>query len=205
MTQLPIYQQLNHPRNQVQWSKLETWEDFDHNILDKQEFTKSKKAKHIGALENSVVSHTLAKPGGFLIKPVMYHNNESNEGVTIVHAGHKLCGYPMIVHGGILATILNETFKRNAALSKDTSSGYKEDFMVENLSIVYKFPSFSNQFLIIKTKKVAMEGESNQLVKLQSTIESENGKTLVKSEAILRDTERASISNKVKLKNIFGL
>lgn len=200
MTQLPIYQKINHTSDD-EWTRLETWEDLDHNIMDHQKLKKHQKDEK----EASLVSQSLAKPGGFLIKPVIFHNKKTNEGVTIVHAGYRLCGYPFIIHGGVLATVLNETYKRNAALSTDTSSGYKGDFKVENLSILYKYPSFANQFLIVKTKKVPMEGENDKLVKFESIIESESGKVLVKSEAVVHDTGRYTKSLGLNLKSYIGL
>lgn len=207
LTQLPIYQRIVHSRDADNWTKLETWEDLDHNILDKQDFNHDKWASSKGENATDHLSHTLAKPGGFLIKPLIFHNSRTGEGVTILHAGYRLCGYPFIIHGGILATILNETFKRNAALSKDTTSTFKGDFKVENLSITYKYPSFANQFLIIKTKQVPLEkADGDKLFKFESTIESESGKLLVKSEAVLHDTGLFSNSQRPQsFKSLIGL
>lgn len=206
LKQLPIYQSLVYPKDGQTWTRLETWEDLNHNILDKQDFSSKKKTDSSESTKSddeneSFVSHTLAKPGGFLIKPVIFHNPKTNEGVTIVHAGYRLCGYPFIIHGGILATILNETFKRNAALCNSTNSSYKGDFMVENLTINYKFPSFANQFLIVKTKKLPLENEDDKTVKLESVIESESGKTLVKATAILHDTGLITNSKSKSIKS----
>lgn len=209
LTQLPIYQKISHSKDADNWTKLETWDDLDHNILDKQDFSMHRRSNQHDLEAGENLSHTLAKPGGFLIKPVIFHNKNTGEGITIIHAGYKLCGYPLIIHGGIIATLLNESFKRNAAMSKDTSSNFKGDFKVENLSISYKFPSFANQFFIIKTKQVPLEdgdGSSiNKSFKFQSVIESENGKVLVKSEAVLHDTGlvSGSISSK-SLKDLKG-
>ena len=111
------------------------------------------------------------KPGGILIKPVIFHNIETDEGVHIVHAGYRLCGYPFIIHGGIIATLLNETFKRNASLSKYTTSNLKDDFKVENLTINYRRPTLANQFLIVKTKKKESPENDNRTIVLESVIE----------------------------------
>lgn len=222
LTQLPIYHSLLYPKDGQSWTKIETWDDLDHNVLDKQDFTskntgKNKRSSSSAVVSSdgtekgsdsksrSVVSKTLAKPGGFLIKPVIFHNPKTNEGVTIVHAGYKLCGYPFIIHGGILASILNESFKRNAAFCNSTSSSYKGDFKVENLTISYKYPSFANQFLIVKTKKIPLENESDKTIKLESVIESESGKTLVKANAILHDTGLITNSKSKSLKDYLRL
>lgn len=184
---LPIYERLAHPKPNEKWVQLKSWENLDRNILENQEY-KTKKEEEYG--RKSLTTTTLAQKGGFAIEPVIFHNTDTNEGVTILHVGYRLCGYPFLVHGGILATILNETFKRNASLSSSTTSTVKGDFKVENLSISYKYPSFANQFLIIKTKPVLGEGDGNKQISLESVIESQKGNTLVKSQAVLIDTGR---------------
>ena len=40
---LPIYQQLAHPKNSHQWYKLLSWENLDRNILDNQTKIKTKR------------------------------------------------------------------------------------------------------------------------------------------------------------------
>ncbi|RLV93510.1 putative mitochondrial membrane protein FMP10 [Spathaspora sp. JA1] len=188
---LPIYQQLVHPKNAHQWYKLSSWENLDRNILDNQQSPiKDQSEYHTPTLTNN----TLAKPGGILIKPVIFHNIETDDGVTIVHGGYRLCGYPFIIHGGIIATLLNETFKRNASLSQSTTSNLKDDFKVENLTINYRAPTFANQFLIIKTRK--KESIDDKTILLESVIETKTGKVLVKSSALLHDTGRAT--NRIK-------
>lgn len=187
LKQLPIYTKLNHPSENNKWIKMQSWENLDRNVLDNKEF-KVKLEK--GYKAQSIVTHTLSKAGGILIKPIIFYNPETNETVTIIHAGYRLCGYPFIVHGGILASFLNETYKRNASLSTQTSSNLKDDFKVENLTINYKNPTFANQFLIIKTKQ--RELIDKRTTELESVIESQKGKILVKSVATLHDTKRAT-------------
>ncbi|KAK6456935.1 HotDog domain-containing protein [Scheffersomyces xylosifermentans] len=205
---LPIYQQLSHPKNADKWFKLQSWENLDHNVLDNSTVYTNEDERREKAVkvqneyrEPTLTTSTLAKPGGILIKPVIFHNIETNEGVTIVHAGFRLCGYPFIIHGGMIATLLNETFKRNASLTSETSSNLKDDFKVENLTINYKYPTFANQFLIVKTRKKESVENDKKTIRLVSVIEDTKGRTLVKSEALLHDTGRATNWIKEKEKN----
>ncbi|KAI3404761.2 hypothetical protein KGF56_002464 [Candida oxycetoniae] len=196
---LPIYQKLAHPKNNHQWYKLLSWENLDRNILDNRNGDNDTRLKVTNQDEYhkpELTNHTLQKPGGILIKPVTFHNIETDEGVTIVHVGYRLCGYPFIVHGGIIATLLNETFKRNASLNQKTSSNLKDDFKVENLTINYKSPTFANQFLIVKTKTKESDRNDKKNILLESVIEDAKGKVLVKSTALLRNTGRATNRNK---------
>lgn len=187
---LPIYEELAHPRNATKWYKLYLWENLDHNPLDPNQPATVRPQKEYKVPQ--LTNNTLAQPGGILIKPVIFQNIDTNESVTIVHCGYKLTGYPFLVHGGVIATLLNETFKRNALLSGRTKSNLKDDFMVEHLEISYKAPTRANQFLVVKTfEKPGSEGSAKE-VTLQLVIESQDGKVLVKGEALLRDTGRAT-------------
>lgn len=189
---LPIYEKLSHPKPDEKWIKLYSWENLDRNLLEGREYGDAKKAED-EYQKHSVHSHTLAQPGGIMIQPVIFHNLDTDECITIVHAGYKLCGYPFMVHGGMIATLLNETYKRAASLSKDTSSNLKGDFKVEDLTINYKSPTFANQFLIVKTSKSLKDHEGEGVITFESKILSEKEKLLVKSNAVLRNTGRASL------------
>lgn len=107
--------------------------------------------------------------------------------------GHRLCGYPFIIHGGMIATLLNETFKRNASLASSNASTLKDDFKVEDLSISYKRPAIANQFFVVKTRRTEGDSGGKNSIFLESVIESESGKILVESKAVLRNTGRASM------------
>lgn len=188
---LPIYEQLNHPRQAHQWYRLSLWENLDHNPLDGQPATVRAQKEYQAP---SITNTTLAKPGGILIKPAIFQNVKTDQGVTIVHCGYRLTGYPFLVHGGVLATLLNETFKRNALLNHNTSSSLKDDFMVEHLEISYKAPTRANQFLVVKTEPQpdTEVKDGTKVINLQLTIELADGKVLVKASARLRDTGRAT-------------
>lgn len=187
---LPLYQKIVHSSISLKWIRLSSWENLDRNVFDGQnEMTRVTNQEEYNV--PSLTNRTLVKPGGILIKPVIFHNIETDETVTIVHMGYKLCGYPFIIHGGIIATLLNETFKRNASLSNATTSSLKDDFKVESLSINYKRPLFANQFFLVKTMIENSDKGAKELV-LHSVVESESGKVLVDSFATLRNTGRAT-------------
>lgn len=182
MKQLPVYQKLTHPSNSDNWKKYTSWENLENFESVMEKF-------NLG-LEEGKLTHSLHQAGGIVIKPVTFFNPGANEGVAFIHAGYRLCGYPFLVHGGMIATILNEQFKRNACLSQLTSSSLKDDFMVKRLVINYKAPTVANQFLVVKTStKQSIDGKN---IVLKSVMENEKGKRLVTSEAVLEDTGRAT-------------
>lgn len=182
--QLSIYQS----SSQAGFQKLRSWENLDRSIV------KGNEGSSLGELtlreRPSLTNSTLAKAGGIAIEPTLFHDKASNSTVTIVHVGDKLCGYPFLVHGGMLATILNESFKRNASLSTHSKTKLKDDFMVSKLSISYKAPSLANQFLIVKTHSSKSSFDSP--ICSDASIETADGTVLVKSEAEVIETGRAS-------------
>lgn len=194
---LPIYERLAHPKPGDRWVKLHSWENLDRTLLETRDHTEAKRTEL--QYENpSVHSHILAKPGGIMLQPVIFHNLDTDKCVTILHAGYRLCGFPFMIHGGIIATFLNESFKRAASLSKSTTSDLKGDFKVEELNINYKSPTFANQFLILETSFDDTVTDP-KVSHLTSKILSESGKLLVTSTATLRNTGAASLARQGSL------
>lgn len=66
--------------------------------------------------------------------------------------------------------------------------------MVEHLEISYKAPTKANQFLVVKTEPQPDTEVVNgaKVINLQLVIELADGKVLVKANARLRDTGRAT-------------
>lgn len=203
---LPIYQKLTKTKFGDDWVMMKSYENLDRNVLESSGengvFVKTDKNGKLVKNEaeyaaQSLTSHTLAQPGGIAITPVIFHNRKTDETITIVHMGYRLCGFPFVVHGGMLATLLNETFKRNASLgihAKEESSFLKDDYKVENLSISYRQPAFANQFFIVKTERVGRdEKEPNLPILYKGVIETAKGDVLVEAKALLQNTGRASL------------
>lgn len=189
---LPLFQKLTNPRLSKNWIRLNTWENLDRNVLESKSGEPMVKDQSEYKL-TSLTNKTLAKAGGILVQPAIFHNVANDETISIVHMGHRLCGYPFIIHGGMIATLLNETFKRNASLASSNASTLKDDFKVEDLSISYKRPAIAYQFFVVKTRRTEGDSGGKNSILLESVIESESGKILVESKAVLRNTGRASM------------
>jgi hypothetical protein len=58
--------------------------------------------------EHNLTLGTLAGPGKISVPPLTFHNPRTKEYVVILHVGQDLCGHRGLVHGGFLATILDE-------------------------------------------------------------------------------------------------
>lgn len=91
---------------------------------------------------------TLLTPGGIAIPPLAFHS-ENGDDIVFVHVGRRLSGYPFIVHGGILGSIIDETQKAN--IIKEFPYLTPDTIHTKSLNVKYKFPTFVNQFIVIRS------------------------------------------------------
>lgn len=64
-------------------------------------------------VHNSLTAGSLRGPGKLAIPPIAFARKDETEAVIIVHLGRALCGHDGIIHGGLLATIFDESLARN--------------------------------------------------------------------------------------------
>lgn len=68
-------------------------------------------------LANSLTAGALRGPGKLTLPPLVRARKDESEAVIIIHVGHGLCGHEGIVHGGLLATLLDESLGRLVSIS----------------------------------------------------------------------------------------
>lgn len=78
---------------------------------------------------------------------------DNNRSYTFFHLGHKLSGHEKIIHGGLLATMLDELTCRLAFQNNRSGSG-----VTANLNINYRQPCFVNTFVLIKCEVLRKVG-----------------------------------------------
>ncbi|KAF8754480.1 Thioesterase superfamily [Rhizoctonia solani] len=84
--------------------------------------------------------------GKLAIPPLVFAKDDESEAIAIIHVGRSLCGHDGIIHGGLLATLLDETLARNALLNLPAKVG-----VTANLSVNYRAPARADQFIVIHT------------------------------------------------------
>lgn len=135
-------------------------------------------------------ANTLHQPGGIAAKPVVFTNNEQKSATIVLHVGHKVTGFPAIVHGGVLATLLDEALGRTAFLSLPESTG-----VTANLKLKYKAPTFAHQFIVIKTETEKVDGRK---AFVKGCVETLHGQKLVEANALFvvpKDYKLKKITN----------
>jgi 3'-phosphoadenosine 5'-phosphosulfate synthase len=144
----------------------------------------------------NLVAGTLTGPGKLVVPPYAWIEEGGKSLVSILYLGSDLCGHPGLIHGGFLATILDESFARCsfAALPHHVA-------VTANLNINYRAPAEANSFLVLRAtttkvegRKAWIEGRIETLVK-----EGETPVVLAEATALFIEPKRAAVSTSLLL------
>ncbi|KAM0749748.1 Thioesterase/thiol ester dehydrase-isomerase [Meredithblackwellia eburnea MCA 4105] len=141
---------------------------------------------------HSLSAYTLRGPGKFAVAPLVFTTRDKKEAVFFVHVGGGMCGHEGVVHGGLLATLLDESLGRTAFYSLPNNIG-----VTATLTVKYRKPTFANQYLVIKTHTERAEGRK---VWVKGRIENLSGETLVEAEALFVEPRMAKFLNSSTVK-----
>ncbi|KAK9895432.1 Thioesterase/thiol ester dehydrase-isomerase [Cystobasidium minutum MCA 4210] len=132
---------------------------------------------------HSLTQSTLRGPGMFAVPPLLFYTPDNKECIAIMHIGQKMCGHNGIVHGGLLATILDEAIARPAF------------FMVPNrvamtayLNVRYKAPTPADTFIVVRVQGDRAEGRKAWA---SGTISNLDGKVLVEADSLYVEPKNA--------------
>lgn len=64
---------------------------------------------------NNLTAGSLKGPGKLALYPLIRAKKDESESIVLLHLGRALCGHDGIVHGGLLATVLDETLARTVS------------------------------------------------------------------------------------------
>ena len=133
---------------------------------------------------NNLTAGTLRGPGKLALTALVRSRRDESEGVVIIHVGRGLCGHDGIVHGGVLATLLDETLARIVSRSPSLLFGGPISMtkfqaianlpdkvgVTAQLTLNYRAPTRADQFIVFKTflkeakgRKVTVSGRVEDL------------------------------------------
>ncbi|KAF7729945.1 hypothetical protein EC973_003358 [Apophysomyces ossiformis] len=102
---------------------------------------------------NSLTATTLRGKGKIIVPPVIFYNKTRTEVTVVVHLGKELCGHDGIIHGGMLATVLDEVLACVAMPSLPNHMGF-----TANLNIDYRKPVMADQWVVLRGRLDKLEG-----------------------------------------------
>ncbi|KAK8847539.1 hypothetical protein IAR55_005397 [Kwoniella newhampshirensis] len=127
-------------------------------------------------VHNSLTAGSLRGPGKLAVPPVLFAKTDESQAIAVIHLGRALCGHDGIVHGGLLATVLDESLGRNALLNLPSRIG-----VTANLNINYRSPCMADQFVVVRTKIDQLKGRK---AVVSATMETLTGERVADATAI---------------------
>lgn len=110
--------------------------------------------------------------------------------VSIFHLGSNVSGHPGIVHGGLLATLLDEGLARCCFPALPNGVG-----VTANLNIDYRRPAMTDTFAVLRAETVRVEGRKAWVEGRIETLP-EDGKepeVLVEAKALFIEPRQAAV------------
>ncbi|KAK4560525.1 hypothetical protein LTR86_005722 [Recurvomyces mirabilis] len=104
---------------------------------------------------HNLTGGTLLGEGKIEVPPLTFQDKESElpSLVQISYIGAALCGHPGIVHGGLLATMLDEGLARACFPALPNKVG-----VTASLKIDYRVPCPAESFVVLKAETTKVEG-----------------------------------------------
>ncbi|TVY75571.1 Uncharacterized protein LSUE1_G004615, partial [Lachnellula suecica] len=102
---------------------------------------------------HNLTGGTLLGTDKVAVPPYVWSEDGGKSLVSISYLGNALCGHPGIIHGGMLATILDEGLARCCFGALPNKVG-----MTANLNINYRAPAKAGQFVVLRAKTTKVEG-----------------------------------------------
>ena len=101
--------------------------------------------------KHSLTAGTLMGPGRVPVPPLVF--TDPKHLVCLSYLGTDLCGHVGIVHGGMLATMLDEGLARCSFASLPNQVG-----VTANLTVHYRKPVPAGSFVVLKAEVTGIEG-----------------------------------------------
>jgi 3'-phosphoadenosine 5'-phosphosulfate synthase len=139
--------------------------------------------------KHSLTAGTLLGHGRIPVPPLVFVN-EGEHLVSMSYLGTDLCGHVGIVHGGLLATLLDEGLARCGFAALPNKIG-----VTASLTVNYKKPTPAGSFVVLKAETTKVEGRK---VWVKGRIEllgetEEPGDVLVEAEGLFVEPKYAKV------------
>ena len=142
--------------------------------------------------QHNLTAGTLSGPGMIAVPPYYFNKHDGSEMVQIFYVGTDVSGHPGIVHGGFIATMMDEGLARCAFPAMQNKVG-----VTANLQINYRKPTMAGQFLVLRAKTTKVEGRkawSEGWLESLEVAEGEQPEKLVEASALFVEPKHANVS-----------
>ncbi|KAL0939424.1 thioesterase superfamily protein [Colletotrichum truncatum] len=141
---------------------------------------------------HNLTGGTLLGPGRITVPPLCWTEKDGKSLVSITHFGTDMCGHPGIVHGGLLATILDEGLARCCFGALPHNVG-----VTANLEINYRKPVHAGTYVVLRARTLRVEGRKAWVEGQLETLagEGEEPVVLAQATALFVSPRFASVRN----------
>jgi acyl-coenzyme A thioesterase PaaI-like protein len=142
----------------------------------------------------SFTGGTLMGSDKVAVPPLVFTTVDGSDLVSVVYLGEALCGHPGIVHGGMLATLLDEGLARCCFAALPNKVG-----MTAKLEINYRAPCKAEQFVVLKASTVKVEGRKAWVTGRLETLPKDGspGRVLAEGNALFVEPKNAAVMGRL--------
>lgn len=143
---------------------------------------------------HNLTAGTLMGPDRVVVPPFTWSERGGKSLVQISYLGKDLCGHPGIVHGGFLATMLDEGLARCCFAALPNKIG-----MTANLNINYRSPAPAEAFVVLRAVTAKVEGRKAWVEGRIETLvpEGETPKVIAEASALFIEPRQAATMARV--------
>ncbi|KAF7860870.1 hypothetical protein EAF04_008388 [Stromatinia cepivora] len=143
---------------------------------------------------HNLTGGTLMGPGRVQVPPYVWTEAGGKSLVSISYLGEDLCGHPTIVHGGFLATMLDEGLGRCCFGALPNRIG-----MTATLTVNYRAPTPANTFVVLRAETTKVEGRKAWVEGRIETLvgEGETPKVLCEGSALFIEPRQARMMARI--------
>lgn len=137
-----------------------------------------------------LTSGLMSGPGKLVVPPITFLEKGGSSMTMLLYLGGDICGHPGIVHGGALATILDEGLARCSFQALPNKIG-----MTANLNINYRAPLPGDTYVVLRATTTKVEGRKAWVTgRLESLPKNGDQPTLfVEAEALFIEPKQAKV------------
>lgn len=139
----------------------------------------------------SLTAGTLSGPNKIVVPPYVFSEKTGKSLVSFMYLGSDICGHPGIVHGGMLATLLDEGLARCCFPALPNKVG-----VTANLNIDYRAPAMADSYVVLRAETTKVEGRKAWVEGRIETLPSGGSEpvVLVQAKALFVEPKQAAVS-----------
>lgn len=127
------------------------------------------------------------------VPALVFAARDGSRMVSVHYVGAALCGHPGIVHGGLLATLLDEGLARCCFPALPNRIA-----VTASLNVAFKAPCYADQFIVLRAETTKVDGRKAWVKgRLETLVDEEKGETpllLDEAEALFIEPKGAKVS-----------